>query len=469
MSIEPVELRAGPLRLRLADGELRYIKLGDREIARRMYFAVRTGSWDTVSPRFDVYDVQKKPDSFVVTLQAVCKGLEGVEFKWSAKIAGFANGTIEFSATGIPQVDMKSNRIGVCVLFGTPDVCKLPYTVRGSGTTKNATFPEFVNAPLMFEPNFDQIVVSGAEGWKATVKVSGEALFSMEDQRNFGDSSFKAYAPLTHDYPNIPRGLGRSETVTLSLAGAVPVAKAQSAAPTLIFGGPTTGRFPKLSAPNTDGRSFYDVNHDRDRTRDGASVSFPFTPHVHLFDDDTAWENLLALPEQVASIRKIAPGKQIDISSVTLGIGNPRPTPDPRKASPFGAAWLAAFLGEAALANVRTVGVPAPGSGHSDRVVKELFPLGGQPVSVAKLVASDLTPVVSGYQVAETRVIVNQTAIRQKVNLVGLGERSMASVELDGATAPSEFPRINKFPVDRDGKKTVTLAPYEVRFLTPTR
>lgn len=472
MNPEPIELRAGPLRMRLADGELRYIKLGDIDIVRRLYFGVRTGSWDTVSPQFDEYEVKQNADSFSVTLVALCKGLEGVSYAWQGQIEGRADGSITFHARGRTGAAMKSNRIGLCCLFGTPNVCGKSYEVVPSdgGAPRKTGFPEPVNAPLMFEPEFSQIAFEREKGLIVTVSLTGSpgTKFSMEDQRNFGDSSFKAYAPLPYSYPDARFGEGYEETVTIKVVGATakPVAKA---VPTLSFGGEATGRFPKLIAPSADGRSFFDVNHDRDKTRAGVAVAFPFTPHVHLFDDDTAWENLAALPEQVASTRKIAPGKQIDVSSVTLGTGNPRPTPDPRKASPFGAAWLAAFLGEAALANVRSVGAPQPGTGYSDRVVKELSSLAGQSVAPAKLAASDLTPVVSGFQVGEVRVVVNRTAVRQKVELAGLGNRSMASVELDGSSAPSELGRINKFPGDVAGKKSIVLAPFEVRFLTPTR
>ena len=34
-----VELRAGPLNLLFENGDLRYIKLGEREIVRRIYFS----------------------------------------------------------------------------------------------------------------------------------------------------------------------------------------------------------------------------------------------------------------------------------------------------------------------------------------------------------------------------------------------------------------------------------------------
>ena len=42
------ELRAGPLSLVFESGDLRYIRLGDREVLRRVYVAVRDHNWDTI-------------------------------------------------------------------------------------------------------------------------------------------------------------------------------------------------------------------------------------------------------------------------------------------------------------------------------------------------------------------------------------------------------------------------------------
>ena len=45
---EQKALRAGPLSLVYEAGDLRYVKLGDREIVRRIYVAVRDHNWGTV-------------------------------------------------------------------------------------------------------------------------------------------------------------------------------------------------------------------------------------------------------------------------------------------------------------------------------------------------------------------------------------------------------------------------------------
>src|SRR4051794_871857 len=45
---ESLSLRAGPLSLRYEEGGLRYIRLGDREVLRRVYVAVRDRNWGTI-------------------------------------------------------------------------------------------------------------------------------------------------------------------------------------------------------------------------------------------------------------------------------------------------------------------------------------------------------------------------------------------------------------------------------------
>ena len=466
---EPIELSAGPLRMRLEEGELRYIKIGDAEIVRRIYFAVRTGEWATVSPRFELYNVQNSSSSFRVSLKAVCKGIGGADYTWNGEIEGRSDGSISFHATGVANVAMKSNRIGLCVLLGTPTVCNESYVALSpEGRRIGGTFPEFVNAPLMFEPNFTEIIVSPSDSQKIVVGLtqSSEAIFSMEDQRNFGDSSFKAYAPLKYAYPDVRAGETYSETVTLSTTG-FPSRTSTKRAAVLDFSEGPGGFLPKLAVPSPEGRNFFEVNHDREKTRTGSAVAFPFTPHTHLSDDDTAWENLASLPEQVASARKIAPGKPIDISQLTLGISRRGSAPDPRRASPFGAAWLAAFLGEAALAGVRSVGAPPVGSGHSDRIVALLGPLAGQRVVMAAFASYDLTSTVSGYSVGPNFVVVNRTARRVTVAVTGLGKDKLSSVSLDGTTAPSAIPKSGSLTPGSGGRKKLTLAPYEILFLSP--
>jgi D-apionolactonase len=49
-----LELRAGPLEMLLEPGGLRYVRLGEREVLRRVYVGVRDPNWGRLSPKFQI-------------------------------------------------------------------------------------------------------------------------------------------------------------------------------------------------------------------------------------------------------------------------------------------------------------------------------------------------------------------------------------------------------------------------------
>src|SRR5437764_12645912 len=68
----PVQRRlsAGPLSMVLEDGDLRYIRLGEREVLRRVYVAVRDSNWRTIQPSYTNVRLDIAPDAFHITLDA---------------------------------------------------------------------------------------------------------------------------------------------------------------------------------------------------------------------------------------------------------------------------------------------------------------------------------------------------------------------------------------------------------------
>src|SRR5579862_8618274 len=94
-------LKAGPVRAKLEDGELRYLFVGDKEIVRRIYFGVRDGNWATAMPKFTKIEVNKNEDGFTVNLAADCR-MGKVDYSWTGVINGDADGIITFKATGVP-------------------------------------------------------------------------------------------------------------------------------------------------------------------------------------------------------------------------------------------------------------------------------------------------------------------------------------------------------------------------------
>jgi hypothetical protein len=463
MANDAVELSAGPVRLRLADGELRYVSVGSEEVVRRVFFAVRTKSWDTVTPKFESVDITHGKDGFQIALKARCTGLEGVDYSWDAEIMGRGDGTITFKVSGLPNTDFETNRIGICVLFGTPTVCGERYELSGKeGKTRSGIFPVSVNAPLTFEPDFTQLRSPRTE---VSVTGSDGTIFSMEDQRNFADSSFKAYAPLPYAYPTCKKGERYEATVTIRprLAPNAPLKPVGNTR--LTFDTSAIGRLPQLKTGSTGERNwFHGVNHEREKYQSQPAISFAYFPTEHLFDDDTCWENVPVIVELAESARKIYGPKPIDIHHIALDPTHARPRRDPRNASSFGSAWTAACLKYAALANVRSATFDL-GPGHSTRLLKRLEQLIGQPVASPRVQTDALVAPVDACLIArETVVLWNKTRTRQRVALAGISTGPWNSETFDGTTSPSAPPTRS---VHRG--ETLVLNPLEVRILSPSR
>ena len=63
-------LNTGPLTVALDGIDIRYVKLGDLELVRRIYMGVRDPNWNTIPARVFQLDVDERPESFDVHLSA---------------------------------------------------------------------------------------------------------------------------------------------------------------------------------------------------------------------------------------------------------------------------------------------------------------------------------------------------------------------------------------------------------------
>lgn len=329
-------LDAGPVRLKLQDGELRYLRVGDKEIVRRIYFAVRNGNWDTAMPRFTQVKVDKAADHFAVQLAAECK-MGAVEYSWTAKITGAPDGKISFVAEGTPGADFDSNRIGLCVLFGTPSLAGQGFETDGT-TPARGTFPKLVSAKHVAD-QFHTLSYEAPNGLRVSVNSDG-AIFDMEDQRNWGDSSWKAFAPLPYAYKHVAKGDTKKQTITVSVSGLN--AGNRQAAPqepvTVEIGVPAEGkRLPSLATAALSEKTidFTAISFKRDAFKDKKRIDWSYAPTTHLPDNDTIMENLPAIADQANTIREINPTAELHAGPLRLSAKSE----DPRSKEPIAAAW----------------------------------------------------------------------------------------------------------------------------------
>ncbi len=138
---DPRYLNAGPVRLKLADGELRYLRINGREVLRRVYFAVRDARWDTVPSNFEVTDVRTRAGEFTVKLRARCVN-EIADVAWQGRIEGRADGSIALEAEWEPRAEAEYPRIGICVLYGAEALAGCDFkSVRADGKRDHQSFP----------------------------------------------------------------------------------------------------------------------------------------------------------------------------------------------------------------------------------------------------------------------------------------------------------------------------------------
>ncbi len=215
----PIPLRAGPLSLIILDGDLRYIQLGEDEILRRIYVAVRDPNWGTVPGTLTNLEMDVRERTFHITYDVEHR--QGpIDFVWHAVLDGEADGTITVAMDGTARSTFRRNRIGVCVLHpmtcaGQP--CRVTHT---DDTETRGRFPWRI-AP--HQPFKDIRAISHRvepDVW-AQVRFEGD-VFEMEDQRNWTDASYKTYStPLGLPFPVTVEASTRiTQTVTLRLEGA---------------------------------------------------------------------------------------------------------------------------------------------------------------------------------------------------------------------------------------------------------
>ena len=228
-----VALRAGPLRLVFDRGQLRWIRLGEREVLRGIYFALRAEAWATIPYEIRNLEIQAEPASFQIRFLAHHER-GPVRFDWQAEIIGRPDARIVFAVHGSAGASFLRNRIGLCVLHPA-DACAgrrcIVETV--DGDRAESVFPALV-APHQPFRNVRAILHEVSPGVEVEVRMEGEA-FETEDQGNWSDASYKTYGTPLHLPRPVPIQSGASveQSVSVSLFGitAEPVEQAAASVP----------------------------------------------------------------------------------------------------------------------------------------------------------------------------------------------------------------------------------------------
>ncbi|WKN41132.1 hypothetical protein [Tunicatimonas pelagia] len=194
-----VELVAGKVGCQYEEGNLRYIRIGDAEIIRMIYSAVRDHNWDTIAPVISQEKIINHNNHFTVTY--TCRYQQGeIDFLAQYAIQGNADGSVRFTMSGEVLSTFQRNRIGFCVLHPASVAGAACQIEHAGGTKSEGRFPANISPHQPFR-NIRQMQWSPADKITASLEFTGD-VFEMEDQRNWTDDSFKTYCtPLDLPFP----------------------------------------------------------------------------------------------------------------------------------------------------------------------------------------------------------------------------------------------------------------------------
>ncbi len=225
---EQIPLRAGPLALIYENGDLRYVKLGDQEILRRVYVAIRDRNWRTVPNLISNVQMDVGSDAFQITYTV--ENQQGdIDFRWQGLIRGDSDGTLTFRMDGKAHSTFLRNRIGFCVLHPMACAGATSRITHTNGQVEARAFPVAIAPQLVVNGEIKPVIPFNemravahavAPNLWAEINFSGD-IFELEDQRNWTDASYKTYStPLRLPFPAaIQQGALIAQAITLTLTG----------------------------------------------------------------------------------------------------------------------------------------------------------------------------------------------------------------------------------------------------------
>jgi D-apionolactonase len=210
-------LRAGPFSVEFENGALRYVRFGGIEVLRAIAFLVRDENWGTFAPEISDLKIEESAADFAVSYHAVCADARQ-RLTYRATISGTSDGALAFQVTAEAGTDIRTNRTGFVVLHPAALAGRAVKVTHSDGRLVLARFPELISPgqPLLDISALDHEITPGV--W-ASCRMEGDS-FEMEDQRNWGDASYKTYVgSLLRPWPyTLAAGSRHTQAVRVSIA-----------------------------------------------------------------------------------------------------------------------------------------------------------------------------------------------------------------------------------------------------------
>lgn len=190
-------LSAGKASVTLENGQLRHLRVGEAEAIRAVSFLVRDRDWGTVDPAITDLQITAGDATRVSYTARYTIGSDMLETQVTLTLAP---DRLDAEAVAIAHGDVQTNRAGFTVLHPINGVAGAPVEVEhADGSLQKTRFPSLI-APWQPFMNIRALTHS-ASGLKITCEFEGD-VFEMEDQRQWGDASYKTYnRPLALPWP----------------------------------------------------------------------------------------------------------------------------------------------------------------------------------------------------------------------------------------------------------------------------
>ncbi len=189
-----------PWSFTLDAGSLRHVKLNGVEAIRSIAFLVRDRDWGTLAPTIERETTTQTDSNLTISYTAIYKSGAAM-LSVDVTICVTAE-SLSMSAHGLAHGGFETNRAGFTVLHPIDGVAGQPVLVgHSNGVVEHTHFPTLIEP---WQPFMDIGSLTHTVGEQAvTCELLGD-VFEMEDQRQWGDASFKTYnRPLALDWPYV--------------------------------------------------------------------------------------------------------------------------------------------------------------------------------------------------------------------------------------------------------------------------
>lgn len=188
----------GAVAFRFCNGVVSHLTVDGHELIRQIAFLVRDGDWGTVAPRLSEPAITSQPTGLALDF-SMTYASKGAGLSVALRLEATETG-LEFQALGRSEGAFETNRAGFTVLHPITGQAGAPVEiVHADGSRDDATFPDRI-AP--WQPFKDIAELTHFVGPLTCRTAFTGDVFEMEDQRQWGDASFKTYnRPLALPWP----------------------------------------------------------------------------------------------------------------------------------------------------------------------------------------------------------------------------------------------------------------------------